>query len=74
MVSAGEFREDLFYRLNVFPLTLPPLRERRDDIPVLSQYFARRKSARLGRPSCSFSAAALARLSGYSWPGNIREL
>ena len=74
MVRAGDFREDLFYRLNVFPLTLPPLRERREDIQVLSRYFAQRKSARLGRPSCTFTAAAMQRLSEYSWPGNIREL
>ncbi len=74
MVRAGQFREDLFYRLNVFPLTLPPLRERQEDIPVLSHYFAQRKSARLGRTPRTFTTAAMERLSGYSWPGNIREL
>ena len=74
MVRAGQFREDLFYRLNVFPLTLPPLRERQEDIPILSRYFAQRKSARLGRTPCSVTTAAMERLSGYSWPGNIREL
>ncbi len=74
MVKAGQFREDLFYRLNVFPLTLPPLRERQEDIPLLSRYFAQRKSARLGRTPCTFTTAAMERLSGYSWPGNIREL
>ena len=74
MVREGAFREDLFYRLNVFPLTLPPLRERREDIPLLSRYFAGRKSARLGRSPCTFSDTAVRRLSEYSWPGNIREL
>ena len=74
MVREGEFREDLFYRLNVFPIALPPLRERRGDIPVLARYFAHRKCARHGRPPCDLTEAALERLAAYPWPGNVREL
>ena len=74
MVREGQFREDLFYRLNVFPIHLPPLRERREDIPVLAKFFAHRACGRLGRPPCEFSEAAVQRLQDYSWPGNVREL
>ena len=74
MVRDGEFREDLFYRLNVFPLSLPPLRGRREDIPVLANYFDNRICARFGRPPCGFNKEALDQLLEYRWPGNVREL
>jgi transcriptional regulator with GAF, ATPase, and Fis domain len=74
MVKDGKFREDLFYRLNVFPIDLPPLRQRREDLPLLANYFAHRASIRLGKPDCTFSKAASDRLLAYSWPGNVREL
>ncbi len=74
MVGQGEFREDLFYRLNVFPLRLPPLRQRREDLPLLANYFAHRICARLGRVVCPFNEAAMRRLQEYGWPGNVREL
>ena len=74
MVQEGDFREDLFYRLNVFPVQLPPLRQRAEDIPLLARYFARRVCARLGRPTCELSDGAVERLSSYGWPGNVREL
>ena len=74
MVRQGEFREDLFYRLNVFPIPLPPLRQRREDIPVLAKYFDNRIGARFGRAPCGFSEEAMERLLDYRWPGNVREL
>ncbi len=74
MVEEGAFRRDLFYRLNVFPISLPPLRERREDIPALAQYFAHRIGSRLGYASCEICAAARERLLAYAWPGNVREL
>jgi sigma-54 specific flagellar transcriptional regulator A len=70
---AGEFREDLFFRLNVFPIVVPPLRERVEDLPALIDDFVRRGEAE-GRPSIAFSATALDCLGAYSWPGNVREL
>lgn len=73
-VAKGEFREDLYYRLNVFPLQLPPLRERPDDIIPLARSFLARLGGRVGRHGMSLSPAAERRLAGYSWPGNIREL
>ncbi|MEQ8818620.1 MAG: sigma 54-interacting transcriptional regulator [Sumerlaeia bacterium] len=72
--EAGRFREDLFYRLSVFPVSLPPLRERRDDIPVLLSHFIGQAAQRLGVPAPSVSRTELARLQGYDWPGNVREL
>jgi Nif-specific regulatory protein len=69
-IREGTFREDLFYRLNVISLTLPPLRERREDIPLLASHFA----ARMGRPSVAFTPEARACLLRYDWPGNVREL
>jgi two-component system response regulator AtoC len=74
LVRAGRFREDLFYRLNVVTITLPPLRERRDDIPVLVDYFIRKYSWEHGRPRKRFSPEAERLLLEHSWPGNIREL
>ena len=74
MVADGTFREDLFYRLDVFPIQLPPLRERHDDIPLLARYFVHRQCTRLGRPVAEFTEAAMCRLQSYAWPGNIREL
>lgn len=74
MISDGQFREDLYYRLNVLPLELPPLRRRRDDIPLLINYFLKKESNRLGLPTKNITASAMVELSGHDWPGNIREL
>jgi transcriptional regulator with PAS, ATPase and Fis domain len=74
MVAEGSFREDLFYRLNVIPVNLPPLRERRDDIPLLVQHFLQKLSAELGRGPATMSQEALRRLMAYHWPGNVRQL
>ena|SRR5437867_7099933 len=73
-IAAGRFREDLFYRLNVIPFLVPPLRERREDIPVLARYFMRLFSAEHGRPPKEFTSDALDLMADYSWPGNVREL
>ncbi len=72
--ARGAFRKDLFYRLNVFPVEVPPLRERREDVPMLVEYFASQHGARLGKRIRHVEKASLERLVGYSWPGNIREL
>jgi two-component system response regulator PilR (NtrC family) len=74
MVAEGTFREDLYYRINVIPLRLPPLRERQDDIPVLAEHFVARFAKQMGKPVTGISKAAMALLKQYSWPGNIREL
>src|SRR6202030_1883771 len=68
------FRSDLFYRLNVFPIVLPPLRERKEDIPPLVSYFVDRFAKRAGRKISGIRKSALDSLQSYSWPGNIREL
>ncbi|HEV8355268.1 MAG TPA: sigma-54 dependent transcriptional regulator, partial [Gemmatimonadales bacterium] len=73
-VAAGRFREDLLFRLNTIELRLPPLRERREDILPLAQYFLRRHAARYARTRSGFSDEALRLLRGYEWPGNVREL
>jgi DNA-binding NtrC family response regulator len=73
-VAAGRFRSDLFYRLNVFPIVVPPLRERRNDIPRLVQHFAARNARKLGRMLEGISPAFMDRATAYDWPGNIREL
>jgi len=73
-VSAGRFRADLFYRLNVFPIVLPPLRERRDDIPRLLQHFAAQGARKLGRPFGGIAPRFIERACTYGWPGNVREL
>jgi Nif-specific regulatory protein len=73
-VQAGSFRTDLFYRLNVFPIRLPPLRERPDDIALLAHYFVRRFAERQHKRAPQLSPASLERLTGYVWPGNVREL
>lgn len=74
MVADGEFRSDLFYRLNVFPVMLPPLRERRDDIPTLARHFTQRFARRMGRLIESIPTSVMDALIQYPWPGNIREL
>ncbi|MCB9564495.1 MAG: sigma-54-dependent Fis family transcriptional regulator [Kofleriaceae bacterium] len=74
MIAAGTFREDLYHRLAVFPIRLPPLRERREDIPPLAAHLLRRIGDELGRPGLSLAAAARARIEVAPWPGNVREL
>ena len=74
MVADGRFREDLYYRLNVFPLVLPPLRERPDDIPRLVRHFTQRFARRMGRQIEAIPSAVMEALVRYPWPGNIREL
>jgi transcriptional regulator with GAF, ATPase, and Fis domain len=74
MVAEGAFREDLWYRISVFPIRLPPLRERSEDIPTLAAHFARRAGQRLGGMALEPSAQDIALLRAYAWPGNVREL
>jgi formate hydrogenlyase transcriptional activator len=73
-VEEGAFREDLFFRLHVFPVVLPPLRERREDIPLLADYFLVAAIGHLHKEVTGLSPAALAVLRRYDWPGNVREL
>jgi transcriptional regulator with PAS, ATPase and Fis domain len=74
MVDRGEFREDLYYRLNVVMLTLPPLRQRRDDIPLFVDHFITRFNEEHGKDVQGLTRGAMDRLLSYSWPGNVREL
>jgi transcriptional regulator with GAF, ATPase, and Fis domain len=73
-VAAGRFREDLYYRLHVFPIPVPPLREREGDVEVLAQNFLARDCTRMGRPALALTADCLRRLRSYHWPGTVREL
>ena len=73
-VADKKFREDLFYRLNVFPIELPPLRERRSDIPILVQHFVRTRAARMGKQISVIPPETMSVLQNWRWPGNIREL
>ncbi len=73
-VKRGRFREDLYYRLKVFPIRLPPLRERRDDIPLLAANFLERYAAEIGKPVGGFTQQCMELMKGYDWPGNVREL
>ena len=73
-ISQGAFRQDLYYRLNVFPIQLPPLRERREDIPPLVHYFVRRFSLKIGRKITRIQRETMERMISYNWPGNVREL
>lgn len=73
-IEKGEFREDLYYRLNVFPIALPPLRERKDDIPLLVQHFIKRFSKKFGKKDLILTKKVINELLAYPWPGNIREL
>jgi DNA-binding NtrC family response regulator len=73
-VAEGRFREDLYYRLNVVPISMPPLRERSEDIPMLAEHFLRRFCGELGRPAVRLGASALHAMMSYPWPGNVREL
>ena len=73
-VTSGSFREDLYYRLNVVPLEVPPLRQRREDVPELIDHFLRRSAERLGRECCVLTPPAQQLLAEYYWPGNVREL
>ena len=74
MVESGEFREDLFFRLSVFPIEVPPLRERREDIPLLAWYFVTKKQENMGKSFHQISSELMDALTGYHWPGNVREL
>jgi two-component system response regulator PilR (NtrC family) len=74
MVAEQRFREDLYYRINVIPVRLPPLRERREDVPLLAEHFLAKYSAQMAKPLAGLSQEALALLTAYDWPGNIREL
>jgi DNA-binding NtrC family response regulator len=74
MVADGEFREDLYYRINIFPIEIPPLRGRRDDIPALANHFLKQISKEMSQQSSEFSPGALNLLLNHDWPGNVREL
>ena len=74
MIREGKFREDLFYRLNVFPIEIPPLRDRRGDIPLLVRYFVSKLSRRMGKKITSIPMQVINFLANASWPGNVREL
>jgi two-component system, NtrC family, response regulator PilR len=74
LTAEGRFREDLFYRLNVIPIALPPLRERREDIPLLAEFFLGKYTEQMGKTIAGISHDAMALLTAHDWPGNIREL
>ena len=74
MASEGRFQEDLYYRLNVIPITLPPLRERREDIPALVEHFVHKHAQRAGKRIERIEDGVMPRLQAYDWPGNVREL
>jgi len=74
MVADGTFRDDLYYRINIFPINIPPVRERRDDIPALAFYFLKQFSKEMDREVTEFSAGAMNLLMNHDWPGNVREL
>jgi chemotaxis protein methyltransferase CheR len=73
-VRKGRFREDLWYRLNIFPITMPPLRDRMDDIPLLVDFYVQKISKRLGKSIKSIPTIVMNTLQNYHWPGNVREL
>ena len=73
-LAAGEFREDLYYRLNVFPIICPPLRDRKEDIPLLANHFARKYGTRFGKTGIGIPKDVIETLQAYDWPGNVREL
>jgi transcriptional regulator with GAF, ATPase, and Fis domain len=73
-VAQGRFRSDLYYRLNVFPISVPPLRERKEDIPLLAEHFLKVYSTKTGRPTQPIPNEEVEKLLQYDWPGNIREL
>jgi formate hydrogenlyase transcriptional activator len=73
-VDAGRFRQDLFYRLSVFPIEIPPLRERREDIPPLAAHFVMQSARRMSRPPPRVTESTMSQLTSYDWPGNVREL
>src|SRR6202044_2508980 len=73
-VKEGRFREDLYYRLSVFPIRVPPLRERREDIPLLAESFLKRYSTEVRKPAAGYSQQTMELLQAYDWPGNVREL
>jgi formate hydrogenlyase transcriptional activator len=73
-MAEGQFRQDLFYRLNVFPISVPPLRERREDVPLLAWFFVQKKQREMGRRVSTISRRDMERLIAYAWPGNVREL
>jgi DNA-binding NtrC family response regulator len=74
MVADGNFRDDLYYRINIFPIEIPPLRERREDIPALANYFLQQFGAEMKQPTREFSPGAMNLLMNHDWPGNVREL
>src|SRR5207302_7459157 len=74
LIADGRFREDLYYRINVIPITLPALRERREDIPLLAEHFLAKYSEQMGKNVLGLSRGAMDFLTSYDWPGNIREL
>lgn len=73
-VKSGTFREDLYYRINVFPIRMPPLRERREDVPLLADHFLQKMADKLNRPKAHITPRAMALMTSYDWPGNVREL
>jgi transcriptional regulator with PAS, ATPase and Fis domain len=73
-IQDGTFREDLYYRLNVFTVSVPPLRERKSDLPLLANYFIKKYSRAMAKPMISISPEAMEMLVRYNWPGNVREL
>ena len=73
-LEQGTFREDLYYRLNVMPINIPPLRERKADIPFLAEFFVKKLAPEMGSPVAAISDDAMAKLVNYHWPGNVREL
>src|SRR5205823_8008531 len=72
--EVGRFRQDLYYRLSVFPVELPPLRKRKEDIPLLAEHFLQVSARKIGRPTPRLTLATVQRLQQYDWPGNVREL